>query len=107
MRSYSIISKQGKELDLRDYRDIIEMAVLSANSDAIVNVYESNYTVSPSPTKGQAIKTGREICKSDLGKYCIHVPKLFQSVEVEETNDLEEVSKSNDKNSKQPTGGHH
>ena len=85
MRKYTLASKDAKDtVDLRDYRQIIEDAVHGVLPNATVQVTEEYYTVSPTPEQGAAIRIGREICKSKLKKYCVQIPKLFSSIEIEE-----------------------
>lgn len=95
MRRYALASPEHKQnVDLRNYEDVIVSAVMEAMKNVenvSVVVYERYYEVSPSPSRGAAIAIGRAICKSGLGKCCVQIPKLFQSVEVstgkEEKND--------------------
>ena len=95
MRRYTLASMEHKQdVDLREYEDVITEAVAAAMKDVddvSVVVYEHYYEVSPSPSRGVAIAIGRMICKSGLGKFCVQIPKLFSSVEIEEEkNDREE-----------------
>ena len=69
--------------------------------DVSVVVHEHYYEVSPTPGRGAAIAIGRAICKSDLGKCCIQIPKLFSSREV--SCDKEEKNEAKNKNR---MGGH-
>ena len=83
MRKYRLVSGKARTtVDLRDYTATIEEAVREAIPTAVVEVYETYYTVSPTPTKSQAIKIGRRICQSALAQYCVPIPKLFVSVEI-------------------------
>ena len=101
MRRYALASSEHKQnVDLRNYEDVIVNAVMEAMKgveDVSVVVYERYYEVSPSPSRGAAIAIGRAICKSGLGKCCVQIPKLFQSVEVsagkEEKNDEEKTNR--------------
>lgn len=103
MRKYTLASPTAKTtVDLRDYTDIIIGAVHAVMPSAIVTVEETFYTVDPTPTQGSAIKIGRQICQSALKTYCIQIPKLFCSVEVEPK------TKEEDENGTKPKhiGGH-
>ena len=105
MRRYALASLEHKKnVDLRDYEDVIVAAVMAAMKDVegvSVVVCERYYEVSPSPGRGAAIAIGRAICKSGLGKCCVQIPKLFSSVEVE--TDKEE---KNDRKTKNRLGRH-
>lgn len=105
MRRYALASPEHKQdVDLRDYEDVIVAAVMAAMKDVedvSVVVHERYYEVSPSPGRGAAIAIGRAICKSDLGKCCIKIPKLFSSRET--SCDKEEKNETKNKNR---MGGH-
>lgn len=105
MRRYALASLEHKQnVDLREYEDVIVEAVIGAMKDVddvSVVVYERYYEVSPSPGRGAAIAIGRTICKSDLGKCCVQIPKLFMSREV-----LCDEEENNDKRNKNRLGGH-
>ena len=104
MRKYRLASgKARRTVDLRDYTATIEEAVREAIPTATVEVYETYYTVSPTPTKSQAIKIGRRICQSALAQYCVPIPKLFVSVEI--TDKTKEEAKNGTDQSKF-NGGH-
>ena len=84
MRRYVLASKDARPtVDLREYRSVIENAVHQIMPNAVVEVSERAYTVSPSPRHGDAVKIGRIICKSGLGTQCVYIPKLFSSIEVQ------------------------
>lgn len=89
MKKYTLASSRArKDVDLRDYEDIIVKSVtdvMGSRVDKVV-VRQDCYYVSPTPSKGDAIRIGRLICKSALGNYCVKIPKLFLSVEMEEEN---------------------
>ena len=88
MRKYTLASKDAKiNVDLRNYRQVIEDAVREVLPTAIVQVNADYYTVSPTPKQGDAVRIGRAICKSKLKMYCVQIPKLFSSVEIEEEKD--------------------
>ena len=105
MRRYALASPEHKrDVDLRDFEDVIVAAVMTAMKDVddvSVVVHEHYYEVSPSPGRGAAIAIGRAICKSDLGKCCVQIPKLFSSREV--SCDKEEKKDGQTKNR---MGGH-
>ena len=83
MRKYTLASPDAKnKVDLRDYADVITEAVLKVSPDAVVKVERNFYTVDPPLTQSQAIKAGRQICQSNLKRYCIQMPKLFTSIPV-------------------------
>lgn len=84
MRKYEFASSEFRnEVDLRDYEDMIKKAVHEVIPSAAVKVEQFSYSVTPSPSKGDAIRIGRILSKGEnLGSYCILVPKLFCSEEV-------------------------
>ena len=85
MRRYSLVSSTSRSnVDLRDYAEVITEAVHSVMPKAKVRVEQDCYYVSPSPDQSQAVKIGRTICQSKLRKYCVMVPKLFVSYEIQE-----------------------
>ena len=80
MRVYHLSSSVARStVDLRNYESVITEAVTTVMSakNATVTVNNDSYTVSPTPTKSEAIKIGRLICKSALSKYCVQRPVLF------------------------------
>ena len=101
MRRYTLASPEHKQnVDLRDYEEVIVEAVMAAMKDVegvSVVVCEKYYEVSPSPSRSAAICAGRAICKAGLGKFCVSIPKLFSSVEIEkgkeEKNDEEKTNR--------------
>ena len=96
MRRYTLASLDARGVvDLRDFQDIIEDAIHEIVSSAQVTVEKDCYYVSPTPTKGEAIKIGRLICKSGLNRFCVQIPKLFSSVEIEEDKNDREEQKCN------------
>lgn len=103
MRKYTLASPDARvAVDLREHSDVIVAAVMDVMDDEDVEVVvrKDCYYVSPTPDRGDAIRIGRLICKSALGKHCVQIPKLFSSIEVEEEpNDETEQQK--------PNGGHH
>lgn len=104
MRKYYLANTESREsVDLRDYRTEIRAAVHSVMPNAQIVVSEKWYSVSPTPERGAAIKIGRLLSSKDLlGRHCIQVPKLFNSIAVSERKE----KKSNGRTKQQSTGGH-
>lgn len=105
MRRYTLTSGDARRtVDLRNYAEVITNAVTSVMSekDVAVIVDKDSYTVSPTPTQGEAIRIGRLICKSDLNQYCIQIPKLFTGENIETKEELNEPRNKNDR-----VGGHY
>ena len=105
MRVYHLSSGDARRtVDLRDYAEVITNAVTSVMSekDVTVIVDKDSYTVSPTPTQGEAIRIGRLICKSDLNQYCIQIPKLFTGENIETKEESNEPRNNNNR-----MGGHH
>jgi hypothetical protein len=102
MRKYYLASSTDRgDVDLRQYQKEITEAVHRYMPGAQVEVAERYYTVDPTPDKGNAIKIGRLLSDKDiLGKYCVKIPKLFCSEEVEHGKEVE------DGREKKRTGGH-
>ena len=99
MRKYTLASPESRStVDLRDYQEIIESAVREIMPTAKVIVESDCYYVSPAPKRGDAVKIGRLICKSDLNRHCIQLSKLFTSIPVKE-------EKHDEQEPKRP-GGH-
>lgn len=98
MRRYTLASHEARnDVDLRDYEDVIIGAVHGVCPKANVRVEKDCYYVSPTLSKGDAVKVGRLICKSKLSRYCIHIAKLFSSIELKEESYVRE---------QQQLGGH-
>ena len=85
MRKYYLASSGDRgDVDLRIYQKEIVEAVRKYMPGAQVEVAERHYTVHPTPDRGTAIRIGRILSDKDvLGKYCVKIPKLFCSEEVE------------------------
>lgn len=101
MRKYTLASPTAKTtVDLRGYADIITNAVHEVMPSATVKVEADCYYVSPTPSQGDAVRIGRQICQSTLKVHCVQIPKLFTSIEIE---------KEATQNGTMPkhTGGHH
>ena len=100
MRKYTLASSNAKsQVDLTTYSDVIIDAVHEVMPQASVIVEKDCYYVSPAPSKGDAIRIGRAICKSALAQYCVQIPKLFNSIPIKED--------KNEERKQQLTGGHH
>lgn len=85
MRKYTLASVEDREtVDLRRYEAVIAEAVHAVLPNAVVTVEKNCYYVTPTPSQGEAIRIGRQICQSELKRYCVQIPKLFSSVELEE-----------------------
>ena len=103
MRKYYLAGTDARvNVDLRDYADKIISAVHEVMPNAEVVVEQRWYSVSPAPDRGDAIKIGRTLSKKDvLGTHCVQVPKLFNSIAIEEKEEVDDTTK-------QPRhGGHH
>ena len=99
MRRYTLASPESrKNVDLRDYKEVIEKAVHGVMPQADIWVEKDAYYVHPTPSQGDAIKIGRRICKSAICEHCVFIPKLFSSDEVKESAD--------DRKKQQCLGGH-
>ncbi len=83
MRIYRLADAQKrKEIDLRDYEEIIVAIVTSVVPHADVVVGKSEYTIMTDITKGEVIKIGRALAHSELGQFCISRPILFVGEEI-------------------------
>ena len=92
MKKYKLASTNDREsVDLRNYSQEIANAVFDVITDCNVEVkvYKDYYTIDPPPSKGDAIRIGRKICKCSLSSYCISIRKLFcsEDFEIEEEED--------------------
>jgi hypothetical protein len=100
MRKYTLASSSAKTVvDLTDYTEVITEAVHEVMPKASVIVEKDGYYVNPDPSKGDAIRIGRAICKSDLAQHCVQISKLFNSIPTKED--------KHDERKQQLTGGHH
>ena len=86
MRRYSLASLEYRNsVDLATFENYIMSSVQQVMPNATVVVEKDSYTVSPTPTRSEAIRIGRMLSSKDiLGKYCIFVPKLFYGEDIEE-----------------------
>lgn len=71
-------------VDLTKYKKLIEKLVTDEVPDAMVIVKETQYYVSPDLTRGQAIRIGRAIASSEIGKYTMSRPSLFVGKKISE-----------------------
>ena len=77
MRLFTFASGAArKEVDLRDFEDIIINTVKEVIPGAKVKVYPDGYVVDKITT-GEAIKIGRKLASTELCTYCIKISKLF------------------------------
>ena len=103
MRKYVLadISKR-RQVDLRDYTEIITKAVEEVAPGSTVYVGKNYYSIKEPLSHSQAVRIGRKICESELGHYCISVKlsKLFNSTIIKEESD-------GNNNKQKQTGEHH
>lgn len=101
MRKYTLASSDARnDVDLRMFSYFIEATVHEFMPDAVVVVESNYYTVSPTPSKGDAIRIGRKLSKKQsLGQHCIKISKLFNGETID--NEKENV------NGKQKCNGGH
>ena len=100
MRKYNLASSNARtSVNLTAYTDVITEAVHEVMPKANVIVEQDCYYVKPAPSKGDAIRIGRAICKSDLAQYCVQIPKLFNSIPMKED--------QHEENERKLPGGHH
>ena len=84
MKKYRLAcSNKRNSVDLRNYEDVIVSAVTDVLPNATVIVEQDYYMIVPPPNKGDAIRIGKKICKSNLNRYCISINKLFCSEDFE------------------------
>lgn len=103
MRRYTLASISARdEVDLRDYRFLIEDTVHELLPHAVIEVTQGYYTVDPEPDRGNAIRIGRRLCQAALGKHCVQIPKLFNSQKIEE-----ETKEETKHGTEKRHGGHH
>lgn len=97
MRKYTLASIDArKEVDLRYFSEFIEKTVHEFMPNAIVNVEQNYYTVSPTPQKGDAVRIGRKLSSNkDMGKYCVKIPKLFYGTNIDNMEVIYEKQKCN------------
>ncbi len=109
MKRYTLASVDARaQIDLRLYQDIIVEAVATVmtGKGVTVVVEKDCYYLSPSPSQGEAVKIGRLICRSTLNKHCVHIPKLFNGVEVKPKKKEELDESRTEPKTKHPMGGH-
>ena len=84
MKRYRFASTTAaKEVDLRDYEDIILEAASEVIPNRKIRVGRHDFKVEHI-TRGEAIALGRLLAKTELWKYHIDAPKLFIGEEMEE-----------------------
>lgn len=94
MRKYTLASSSARtSVNLTAYTDVITEAVHEVMPKASIIVEKGCYYVNPAPSKGDAIRIGRTICKSALAQHCVQIPKLFNSIPVKEDKDEENERK--------------
>ncbi|MBR5157291.1 MAG: hypothetical protein IKW59_05950 [Clostridia bacterium] len=100
MRKYTLASTKARnDVDLRQFSKFIEETVHEFMPEAMVEVEQNYYTVSPIPQKGIAVRIGRKLCSNKaMGKHCVKIPKLFYGINI----DVKET-----KNEKQKRNGGH
>ena len=98
MREYTLQDPEYRQTtDLRDYKKIIEESVEAIVPGTAVTVLQDRYIIPSDISKGDLIKIGRLIAKSELGQYCVIRPILFKGENIDEDDD---DSTSPDLNSK-------
>lgn len=97
MRKYTLASMDARnDVDLRRFGRLIEETVLEVMPQATVQVERDCYIVSPTPSRGDAIRIGRKLSKNKLlGRYCIKIPKLFHGETIVEKEDVNGKQKHN------------
>lgn len=82
MRMFTLASGAArKEVDLRDYEDVIIKAVTDVIPNAKVEVFKECYVVD-SVTVGESIKIGRKLASTKLCMHCIKISKLFNGANI-------------------------
>lgn len=100
MRKYTLASSNARtSVNLTTYTNVITEAVHEVMPKASVIVEQDCYYVSPAPSKGDAIRIGRAICKSGLAQHCVQIPKLFNSIPMKED--------QHEENERKLPSGHH
>lgn len=83
---YYLVKPYAREnTDLRDYDQGIVQAWKYVNPSLIVRVYSNYYEVIGEISKGDAIRAGRIIAKSSLGRHAVKYPvnsKIPSTVQV-------------------------
>lgn len=77
MRKYSLANPAFRDVDLRDYTDVIISKVHEIVPSATVIVERDGYILDDNITRGQVIKIGRNVAKSQLWKYRLPRDLLF------------------------------
>ena len=78
MREYKLADTDYRlTVDLRGYEDEIKEIVKEYAPDVEVSVFEDKYVLNKQIEPGQAIRIGKALAKSALGKYSLLRPILF------------------------------
>ena len=88
-RRYQLADTNNRnDVDLTEYADLIESVIQKECPDVKVSIEEKSYTVNKALTRGEAIRIGRALAKTELGKYCANRYVLFfgQTIEKGEEN---------------------
>jgi hypothetical protein len=73
-RYYLVKPYARKNIDLRGHEKVIVSAWKYVNPSVIVRVYSNYYEAIGEISKGDAIRAGRLIAKSSLGRYVVKYP---------------------------------
>ena len=92
-------STNRKDVDLTKYEEQIMEAIHKERPDVKVTVNQDSYTLDRELKRGEAIRIGRALAKTELGKFCANRYVLFfgQTVEEGEENHGGNGKKSNPK----------
>lgn len=71
-------TKKRKQVDLRNYKTLIITIVHDIHPGAKVKVVSDGYYLSDDISRGEKIKIGRLLAKTELGQYCLNRPVLFR-----------------------------
>ena len=75
IKRYYLVKPYAREnTNLRGYEKVIVQAWKYVNPSLIVRVYSNYYEVIGDISKGDAIRAGRIIAKSSLGRYAVKYP---------------------------------
>lgn len=91
MRIYKLASSYYREnVNLLDYESLIQQIIHSVVPDVTVIVRSDYYIIENDISKGDAIRIGRLLAKSDcLGKFSTQRPVLFIGTELSDANVIE------------------
>lgn len=86
MTKYRFANTEERHLvDLRKYKTLITDTVQKVHPGAKVKVEADGYLLPHTVSRGEIIKIGRMLAKSELGKYCLNRPVLFIGSHIEDT----------------------